>query len=163
MGLFGSTDLPNDGKGILTEQEDAVMEKLAKWVVRKQFTVPAILFLESMKPMNFIGSQVMVFFEPVVQSVFTFKDYSVFREALEKRESVEILLQKIEARDATALKREKRIKAYMKEQKKTWKWYQRYLGVFQPKVKIPDEVVEGPSEDKERGSDQPSGPADGKN
>jgi hypothetical protein len=147
MGLFGTTDLPNDGQGILTEQEDAVMEKIAKWVVKKQFTVPAILFLESIKPMNFIGSQVMVFFEPIVQSVFTFKDYTLFREALEKRESVEILLRKIEARDAVALKREKRVKAYMKEQKKSWKWYQRYLGVFQPKVQIPPEVVDVPSGD----------------
>jgi hypothetical protein len=157
MGLFGSTDLPNDGKGILTEQEDAVMEKIAKWVVKKQFTVPAIMFLESIKPMNFIGSQVMVFFEPVVQSVFTFKDYTVFREALEKRESVEILLQKIEARDAAALKREKRVKAYMKEQKKNWKWYQRYLGVFQPKVKIPQEVIDSPPEDESDQNDEDTG------
>ena len=109
-------------------------------------TVPAILFLESVKPLNFIGSQAMVFFEPIVQTVFNIKDYDTLRQALEKRQTIEILLLKIEAMDAVALQREKRIKAYYKEEKKKWKWYQRYLGVFLPKVKIPDEVLNGPPE-----------------
>ena len=69
-------------------EEDAVLDKLAKKAVERGMAVPAILFLESIKPLNFIASQVMVFFEPVIQSVFNFRDYNTLRSALEKRESI---------------------------------------------------------------------------
>ena len=128
----------------LPEEELAVLEKVAKKVVDKSMTVPAIVFLESVKPLNYVGSQAMVFFEPIVQSLFNLKDYDAFRSALEKRQSIEIMIQKIEAYDAVAAAREKRVKAFYKEEKKKWKWYQRYLGVFQPKVKIPDDVLNPP-------------------
>jgi hypothetical protein len=128
----------------LPEEENRVLDKLAGKVIEKGMTVPAIIFLESVKPLNFIGSQAMVFFEPMVQTLFNTHDYNIVRQALEKRETIENLLQKIEAADAVALAREKRIKAFYKVEKKKWKWYQRYLGVFQPKMKLPDEVLNGP-------------------
>ena len=128
----------------LPEEELAVLEKVAKKVVDKSMTVPAIVFLESVKPLNYVGSQAMVFFEPIVQSLFNLKDYDAFRSALEKRQSIEIMIQKIEAYDAIAAAREKRVKAFYKEEKKKWKWYQRYLGIFLPKVKIPDDVLNPP-------------------
>lgn len=150
MSLFGSgMDLPKGGKGILTEEEEAVLEKLAKKTVERGMTIPAILFLESTKPVNFIMSQVLVFFEPIIQSVFNFKDYNNLQTALEKRETLEILLLKIEAYDAEASAREKRIKKFLKKEKKKWKWYQRYLGVFTPKVEYPDEVINGPKKKTE--------------
>lgn len=117
-------------------EEDAVMEKLAAKVVEWKMAVPAILFLESVKPLNYIGSQAMVFFEPIVQSIFTFKDYTNLRMAMERRENVENLLQKIEAHDAVAYRKERLIRKKYKAAKKNWKWYQRYLGIFQPKIEI---------------------------
>ncbi len=129
----------------LPEEEQAVLDKVAKKVVEKSMTVPAIVFLESVKPLNFVGSQAMVFFEPIVQSLFNLKDYETFRTALEKRQTLEILIQKIEAMDVVAHARAKRINAFFKEEKKKWKWYQRYLGIFQPRVVIPDEVLNGPA------------------
>ena len=108
------------------------------------------MFLESVKPLNFIASQTMVFFEPIIQTIFNFKDYNTLRTALERRESIEILLLKIEKYDAVAMDRDKRIKKYMKQVKKDWTWYQRYLGVFCPKVKIPDEVLNPPEEKPEK-------------
>ena len=84
--------MPEKGKEPLPEEESAVLDKLARKVVEKGMTVPAILFLESVKPLNFIGSQAMVFFEPIVQTVFNIKDYDTLRQALEKRQTIEILL-----------------------------------------------------------------------
>jgi hypothetical protein len=145
MSFFrGGTEFPSKEEKPLPDEELAVLEKLAKKVVEWQMTTPAIIFLESVKPMNYIGSQALVFFEPIVQSIFNFKDYDTFRQALEKRESIEIMLQMIEKHDATAHEREKRIKKYRKQLKKNWKWYQRYLGIFQPKVEYPDDVIYGP-------------------
>lgn len=132
----------------LPEEELAVLDKVAKKVVEKSMSVPAIVFLESIKPLNFVGSQAMVFFEPIVQSLFNLKDYDTFRTALEKRQTLEILIQKIEAMDAVAQARDKRIKAFFKEEKKKWKWYQRYLGVFQPRVTISEDVLNGPTSPK---------------
>jgi len=126
----------------LPEEEQAVLDKLARKTVQwgGGMTVAGILFLESIKPANFIISQVLVFFEPIIQSVFSIKDYDTFRCALEKRETIEILIQKIEAYDAIAKKRDNAFKKWYKQEKKKWKWYQRYLGVFLPKLDIPDEI-----------------------
>jgi hypothetical protein len=91
----------------LKEREAAIMEKIASKVVEWKMTVPAILFLESVKPLNYIGAQTMVFFEPFVQALFNFSEYDTFREMMERRENVERLLLKIEEVDAAALAREK--------------------------------------------------------
>ena len=80
----------------LTEKEAAIMHKIAAKVVEWKMTVPAILFLESVKPLNYIGAQAMVFFEPFVQALFNIAEYDTFREMMERRENVERLLQKIE-------------------------------------------------------------------
>lgn len=157
MSFFGgSTELPQD-QPPLPEDEMAVLDKLARKVVEWQMTAPAIIFLESVKPLNFIGSQAMVFFEPIVQSIFAFKDYETIRSALEKRQSIEVLLQKIEEQDVEASARDKRIKKYRKEQKKSWKWYQRYLGVFQPRIQYPDWVIHGEQGEKKPGEDKGKG------
>jgi len=65
-------------------------------------TVPAIFFLESMKPLSFVGSQAMHFFEPMVHAFFPVRDYERFALLMERRENLEALLVKIEARDDTA-------------------------------------------------------------
>jgi hypothetical protein len=126
----------------LPPEEDAVLEKIAKKVVQWHMTVPAIMFLESIKPLNYIGAQAMIFFEPIVQSVFSFKDYDTFRMAMERRENVENLLRKIEAHDAIAYKHEKLYKKKFKEERKKWKWYQRYIGIKRPRIIITPEELE---------------------
>lgn len=84
----------------LTEDEEALLRKLAEKIVGYRMTVPAILFLESVKPLNFIGSQIMVFFEPFVHIFFTLPDYERLAIILEKRDNVERLIEIIEETDA---------------------------------------------------------------
>jgi hypothetical protein len=135
-GMFSSQpDSPKEKQPIPPE-EDEVLEKVARKVVQWQMAVPAILFLESVKPLNFIGAQAMVFFEPIIQSIFSIKDYNTFRVALERRENIENLLQKIEAQDAIAYKKEKLYKKKLRVERKKWKWYQRYLGIKRPRIEI---------------------------
>ncbi len=113
-------------------------------VIRWRMAVPAILFLESVKPLNYIGAQTMVFFEPIVQSIFNFRDYDVFRTAMERRENVENLLQKIEKYDALMFDWERGVRKYIRGEKKKWKWHQRYLGIARPKIILPDELRNPP-------------------
>jgi len=81
---------------ILPERKDELIGKLAQEIVDRRLSVPAIFFLETVKPLSFLGSQAMVFFEPIVQSVFAFKNYKEFYLLLEDRKNVEKLLQEIE-------------------------------------------------------------------
>ncbi len=81
----------------LEEQElMELIEKVAQRVVNWRMSIPAIVVLESGKPLSFVASQVLVFFEPIVQSIFTIKDYEKFVSLLEDREKVELLIQRIE-------------------------------------------------------------------
>jgi hypothetical protein len=158
MSFFRNLFTPGDDKPqaddtAIPPEEDAVLEKLAKKVVDWKMTVPAIMFLESVKPLNYIGSQALVFFEPIVQSIFSFKDYDTFRIAMERRENVENLIRKIEALDAVAYKKEKLYKKKVKEARKSWTWYQKYLGIRQPKIEIdPSELEDTESESGRQGS-----------
>lgn len=109
----------------LTEQEAAIIQKIAAKVVSLKMTVPAILFLESVKPLNYIGAQALIFFEPFVQTIFNFKEYDTFREMMERRENVERLLLKIEELDAKLLADEKAARKIRREaaRQNRWKWF----------------------------------------
>jgi hypothetical protein len=76
-------------------------------VVRHRMTVPAIFFLESMKPLSFVGSQAMHFFQPFVSAFFSARDYDRFAMMMERRENLEALLVKIEIKDDAARREEK--------------------------------------------------------
>jgi hypothetical protein len=97
-----------------SEHENELLDKVAKKVVHWKMSVPAIVALESVKPLNYIGSQAMVFFEPMVQAIFNIADYDTFRKMMERRESIEMLLQRIEHYDAFAARKEKLFKKLKK-------------------------------------------------
>ena len=73
-------------------------------------TVPAIFFLESVKPLSFVGSQALHFFEPMVNAFFQMRDYERFAVMMERRENLEALLVRIEARDDAARHEEKAVR-----------------------------------------------------
>ena len=85
-----------------------LIEKVAKKVVEWRLAVPAIVVLESAKPLSFVASQVLVFFEPIVQSLLSIKDYERFYEMLEDRRNIELLIQEIERQEDLRL--EKKVK-----------------------------------------------------
>lgn len=99
----------------LSEHESELLDKVARKVVHWKMSVPAIVALESVKPLNYIGSQAMVFFEPIVQAVFNFREYDTFRIMMERRDTIEILLQRIEHYDAFSVRKEKLYKKLRKE------------------------------------------------
>ena len=83
-----------------TEQQMELLEKVAKWLVRRKLTVPALMFLESVIPMNFMANQAMVFFNPFVTAFLSSKDYKAFQDMLEYRESIPIFINVIETQEA---------------------------------------------------------------
>ena len=80
-------------------------------MVALRMTVPAILTLESVKPLSFVGSQALYFFEPMVRAFFTVPDYERFAALVERRDTLEALLVKIEQRDEAVRAEERAAKA----------------------------------------------------
>ena len=72
------------------------LEKVATWIVRRGLTTPAILFLETGKPLNFLGSQLLIGFSPFIQAIFKGNEYQKFALVLEKDANVELLIELIE-------------------------------------------------------------------
>ena len=79
--------------------EQDILSKFASKIVDKGMTVPALFFLESTKYVSFIGSQMMVFFGPIMTSFINSEKYYNFSELLEDRGNVEYLLDEIERID----------------------------------------------------------------
>jgi len=98
---------PEGDKPKLSEKQAELLDKLAQKVVGYRMTVPAIMFLETVKPLSYVGSQTMVFFEPMVKAVFNIAEYDEIRILMEDRRNVEELLERIEKFDREALDNEK--------------------------------------------------------
>ena len=79
-----------------------MVEKLAAKVVEWKMAVPAVLFLESVKPLNFVGSQALIFFSPIATTIFSPSDYAELTALLERRGNLEILLKRIELKENEA-------------------------------------------------------------
>jgi len=79
--------------------EKNILSKFAHRIVDKGMTVPALFFLESTKYVSFIGSQLMVFFGPILTSFINSEKYYNFSELLEDKKNVEFLLNEIERID----------------------------------------------------------------
>lgn len=86
-------DEPNAGA---TPAQEQVVETVCREVVRRGMATPALLFLEVFRPMNYLGSQVMHFFRPLVTVVLDGEGYRHFSEFLENRSSVDVLRRRIE-------------------------------------------------------------------
>ena len=85
----------------LEEDDTVLIRKLADFVVRRDMAVPAVMFLESVRPLNFVGSQSMVFFKPILSRFFSRYEYDRIANILEKREVVDLLIREIEQKANT--------------------------------------------------------------
>ena len=73
-----------------------LISSLAKKIVRHGLAVPAIFFLEMVKYLAFFGSQLMIFFGPIITVFISSHFYYKYAELLEDRKNVELLLTEIE-------------------------------------------------------------------
>ena len=82
---------------VVSESSDKeLISNLAKKIVRHGLAVPAIFFLEMVKYLAFFGSQLMIFFGPIITVFIASHMYYRYAELLEDRKNVELLLIEIE-------------------------------------------------------------------
>ncbi len=80
----------------LTAEERELLDRLALAVVRRGMAAPATMLLDSVRPMNFIGSQALAFFEPLLAAVFDPARCEQCRQLIAKRDAIPALIKTIE-------------------------------------------------------------------
>ncbi|HXJ68217.1 MAG TPA: hypothetical protein VNM39_04875 [Verrucomicrobiae bacterium] len=92
----------------LTDDDRALLERLARRVVELRLETPALLTLETARPLSVLAGQAMLFFEPFAQALFRLPDYRRIAALVERREAMEALAAMIErAADEREQAREK--------------------------------------------------------
>ncbi len=83
-----------------TPQEAELVEKIAVEVVKRKMAQPALLFLESSRPLAGVGAATMHFLQPFASVAVAPTTWSTLATFLERSGSVEYLCLRIEALEA---------------------------------------------------------------
>ena len=81
-----------------TAEDLALLERVADAVVKRGMAAPATVFLESLGPMNFLGSQALYFLTPIVEWAFHAKEVEQVARLLERRDTISRLLTLIDTK-----------------------------------------------------------------
>ena len=84
-----------------TVEDLALLQRIAEAVVQRRMAAPAVVFLESLGPMNFLGSQALHFFAPIIELAFSAQEVSLVAALLERRDTTVRLIALIEAVSAS--------------------------------------------------------------
>ena len=87
---------------LITPEDRALLDRIAARLVELHLEVPALLTLEGGRPLSLLAGQTMVFFEPIVRALFRLPDYRRFALLIERRETLDILIQLVEQHADTA-------------------------------------------------------------
>jgi len=78
-------------------QREAMVERLSQRIEAWGLQAPAILFLEINKPFSFLASQMLLLSQPVFRAFGQGQAVSAWAEALEDRETLEQIINRLEA------------------------------------------------------------------
>ena len=84
----------------LAIEDVQLLERIAEVIVKRRMAAPATMFLESIGPMNFLGSQALHFITPIIDCAFNVKEVEQVARLLERRDTVSRLIAIIEATSA---------------------------------------------------------------
>jgi hypothetical protein len=84
-----------DPEALLPEEEELIA-RFATEVVQRRMSAAAIFFFESLRPMNFILSQGMLFFSPLMQLLLRGSTFDRVQALLEKRAALPAIVEGIE-------------------------------------------------------------------
>jgi len=95
---------------ISEERAAELIEKLSKFIAEKRMAAPAIMTIESLRPLARIGSQLMHFLAPFAEVIFNAKEYQEFAALLENEEYVRLLIKRIDEIDVDMYRDERKEK-----------------------------------------------------
>ena len=102
----------------ITEEQKALLTKIAKVIASKGMTAPTIFFLETMQPLNYIGSQFMAYLEPFLTFVIPRNAYNDIQKILEQRKGIDYFLSILEDEEFEKQEHDKQVRQDIKNLKK---------------------------------------------
>ncbi len=89
-------------RNVPLERPEEVIEEIATRIVREKMTAPAIVFLESMKPISFLGGQAAIAATPLLGGLIEPMRLERYADYFSDRAFIERLIRRIEELDAAA-------------------------------------------------------------
>ena len=93
---------------ISEERAIELIEKLSNFIAIRRMAAPAIMTIESLRPLARIGSQLMHFLAPFAEIIFNAKEYQEFAVLLENEEYVQLLIKRIDEIDVDMFREERK-------------------------------------------------------
>ncbi len=82
-----------------TALQQVAIDRVCIEITRRHLSTPALLFLELFRPLNYLGSQLLHYLNPIVSAVLNDDGYRHFTEFLERRGSIDYLCNRIKTLD----------------------------------------------------------------
>ena len=95
---------------ISEERAVELIEKISNFIAKRRMAAPAIMTIESLRPLARIGSQLMHFLAPFAEIIFNAKEYQEFAVLLENEEYVRLLIKRIDEIDVEMYRDERKDK-----------------------------------------------------
>lgn len=73
-------------------ERDAILDKLACFIKRKKLEAPAVLFLESHKPLSYIGSQAGIAFSPFLVPFLGYENVRDYTRLMQDQSNIDRLI-----------------------------------------------------------------------
>ena len=102
---------------ISSERSVELIEKISTFIVKRRMAAPAIMTIESLRPLARIGSQLLNFLAPFAEIIFNPKEYQEFAVLLEKEENVKLLLTRIDELDVDMYREERKQKQLLRKRR----------------------------------------------
>ena len=80
---------------LIDESEQELIDRVADFLVRRGLAAPAVMLLEVGRPLNFVGSQLLVFLGPFISLIFNPGELKRFTRLLAKRGAIDALVEAI--------------------------------------------------------------------
>ncbi len=93
---------------ISEERAIELIDKISNFIAKKRMAAPAIMTIESLRPLARIGSQLMHFLAPFAEIIFNAKEYQEFAALLENEEYVRLLVKRIDEIDVEMYREERK-------------------------------------------------------
>lgn len=88
------------GEAAPQPHEQALVDRLVDGVVRRQLATAALVALETVRPLNYLGSQLLHVLGPVLSVVLPGEDHRTLAGFLERRGSMEYLCRRLAEAEA---------------------------------------------------------------
>jgi len=98
-----------------------MIEKFARYIAERRLGAAAIMTIESLKPLNFLGGQAVYAISPFAEVFFKQEGIQEVASLMENREYVDILIRRIDELDEELHREEREQKKLLRQRKRKQK------------------------------------------